>query len=392
MPEGERFWNPYRWVTVSDRAVEHDVPHYHHRLDGLAGRIWCELEALTPLFVGDGKGQFVSHIVRNAAGGRRGGPQPYLPATSLKGAIRSLAEIIGNAAVPFPKVKVDRPHELTKARHGSNLDVVARMFGYLDGSSAVQRDRRPRAEPGGGRPQLPAFAGLVRFSDAELAEQCTPGRWPAYEVAVGQPKPSHRSFYPGDNRRKLYHHRVKADRLTRPHPGITQTARVTPAPPGTRFRFTVDFENLREEELDLLVYCLVLEEQSTVELSAAALGRASDQAGVTLRGPLRHKLGGAKPHGAGSVHLRITKLEIRTDPGARYRGNGPAETTEVRDGEDLKQELLRRTEPFRTRADQTMRELRAMMIYAAGDPRNLIQYPTYDWFRNESRTGLKPTT
>ena len=376
MPERERFWNPYRWVTVSDRAVEHDVPHYHHLLDGLAGRVWCELEALTALFVGDGKGngQFISHIVRNAAGGRRGGPQPYLPATSLKGAIRSLAEIIGNAAVPFPKkkVKVDRPHELTKARHGSNLDVVARMFGYLDGSNA--------------------FAGLIRFSDAELAEPFTPGQWPAYDVAVGQPKPSHRSFYPGDNRRKLYHHRVEADRLTQPHRNIRQTATVTPAPRGTRFRFTVDFENLREEELDLLVYCLVLEEQSTVELSAAALGRASDQAGVTLRGPLRHKLGGAKPHGAGSVHLRITKLKIRTDPRARYLGNEPADTTKVREGEDLNQELLRRTEPFRTRADQTMRELRAMMIYAADDPRNRIEYPTYDWFRNDLQTGLKPTT
>ena len=375
MPERERFWNPYRWVTVSDRAVEHDVPHYHHRLDGLAGRVWCELKALTPLFVGDGTGtgqkQFVRHVVRNEAGGRHGS-QPYLPATSLKGAIRSLAEIIGNAAVPFPKVKVDRPHELTKARHGSNLDVVARMFGYLDGSNA--------------------FAGLVRFSDAELAEQFTPGRWPAYEVAVGQPKPSHRSFYPGDNRRKLYHHRVEADRLTRPHPNIRQTATVTPVPPGTRFRFTVDFENLREGELDLLVYCLVLEEQSTVELSAAALGPASDQAGVTLCGPLRHKLGGAKPHGAGSVHLRITKLKIRTDPSARYRGSESADPTEVREDEALNQELLRRTEPFRTRADRTMRELRAMLIYAANDPRNPIHYPTYDWFRNESRTGLKPTT
>ncbi len=372
MPERERFWNPYRWVTVSDRAVEHDVPHYHHHLDGLAGRVWCELEALTPLFVGDGKGQFVSHIVRNAAGGRRGGPQPYLPATSLKGAIRSLAEIIGNAAVPFREASVDRQHQLAMARRDSSLDVVARMFGYLDGSNA--------------------FAGLVRFSDAELAEPFAPVQWPAYPVTVGQPKRSHQSFYPRNNRRKLYHHRVEADRLTRPHPNIRQTATVTPAPPGTRFRFTVDFENLREEELDLLVYCLVLEEQSTVELSAAAVGRASDQAGVTLRGPLRHKLGGAKPHGAGSVHLRITKLKIRTDPSARYRGSESADLTEVREDEALNQELLRRTEPFRTRVDRTMRELRAMLIYAANDPRNPIHYPTYDWFRNESRTGLKPTT
>lgn len=375
MPEGQQFWNPYRWVTVSDRAVEHDVPRYHHRLDGLAGRIWCELEALTPLFVGDGTGtdpkQFVRHVVRNTDGGQPGGCQPCLPATSLKGAIRSLAEIIGNAAVPFPKVKVDRPHELAKARHGRRLDVVARMFGYLDGSSA--------------------FAGLVRFSDAELAEPFTPGQWPAYKVAVGQPKPSHQSFYPGTDRRKLYHHRFNAAALTPPHPGINQT--VTPAPPGTRFRFTVDFENLRKEELDLLVYCLVLEEQSTVELSAAALGRDGDQAGVTLRGPLRHKLGGAKPHGAGSVHLRVTKLKIRTDPSARYRGSESAEAAEVWDGESLKQELLCRTERFRTRTDQTMLELRAMLIYAANDPRrNSIQYPTYRWFGNNSQTGLKPTT
>ena len=375
MPERERFWNPYRWVTVSDRAVEHDVPHYHHRLDGLAGRVWCELKALTPLFVGDGTGtgqkQFVRHVVRNEAGGRHGS-QPYLPATSLKGAIRSLAEIIGNAAVPFREASVDRQHQLAMARCNSSLDVVARTFGYLDGSNA--------------------FAGLVRFSDAELAEPFAPVQWPAYPVTVGQPKRSHQSFYPRNNRRKLYHHRVNAAALTPPHPDIRQTARVTPAPPGTRFRFTVDFENLREKELDLLVYCLVLEEQSTVELSAAAVGPASDQAGVTLSGPLRHKLGGAKPHGAGSVHLRITKLKIRTDPRARYRGSEPADTTEVREGEALKQEIIRRTEPFRKRTDQTMRELRAMMIYVADDPRNPIHYPTYDWFRNESRTGLKPTT
>ena len=360
MPERERFWNPYRWVTVSDQDVEHDVPHYHHRLDGLAGRLWCELETLTPLFVGDSTGQFVRHHRSR---------QPYLPATSLKGAIRSLAEIVGNAAVPFPRVRVDRRHELANAKRGSRLDVVARMFGYLNDNKV--------------------FAGLVCFSDAELADGATPGQWPPYEVAVGQPKPSHRSFYPRDDRRKLYHHRVGADQLTIAPPNIHQTATVRPAPPGTRFRFTVDFENLREDELDLLVYCLVLEEQSTVKLSAAALGPDGDQPGVTLRGPLRHKLGGAKPHGAGSVHLRITKLELRTDPGARYRGNKSAKIWE---SVILEQELDRRTGLFRTRTDQTMQELRAMLIYDSNDPRTPIQYPTYEWFNTGSQTRLKPTT
>ena len=365
MPKGEPFWNPYRWVTVSGEAVEYDAPSYHHRLAGLAGCLTCEIKTLTPLFIGDGTPhrdkQFVHH---------KHDRQPYVPATSLKGAIRSLAEIVGNAAVPFPKVKVDRAHELANAQDGSCLDIAARTFGHLDGGNV--------------------FAGLVRFSDAELVGDAKPHQWPRYEVVVGQPKPSHRSFYPADNRRKLYHHRPGAERITEAPPEIRRTVTVTvnPAPPGNRFRFTVDFENLREAELDLLLYCLVLEEQATVELSPKAVGRDSGQQGETLTGPLRHKIGGAKPHGAGSVHLRVTKLQLRTDPAARYRGK---ESMRALEGKELAQELNRRTDPFRARTDRTMQELRAMLIYVADDPRNSIEYPTREWFNNHGQTELKPT-
>ena len=365
MPERNDFWNPYRWVRVSDRAGEHDAPGYHHRLSGLSGRLWCELEALTPVFIGagSGTGEFVRHARTR---------QPYVPATSLKGVLRSLAEIVGNAAVPFPKVRIDERHQLAKAgaRDGSRLDVAARMFGYLHGGKV--------------------FAGLIRFSDAELVgEHPPPHQWAQYEVAVGQPKPAHRAFYPGDDRRKFYHHHPGAKELVRPHAGITQTAKVRPAPPGTRFHFTVDFANLCDAELDLLLYCLVLEEQATVILTPAALGRDADQEGITLQGPLRHKLGGAKPHGAGSVRLRVGKLQARADPASRYRGR---DTVEVWDGARVEEELLRRTAPFRERTDQTMQELRAMLIYTTKDPRQPIQYPTYRWFQTGSHTPLKPTT
>ena len=57
MPQGEEFWNPYRWVTVSDQPIEYDEPCYHHTSSGLSGRLWCELEALTPLLIGDGHGR-----------------------------------------------------------------------------------------------------------------------------------------------------------------------------------------------------------------------------------------------------------------------------------------------------------------------------------------------
>lgn len=365
MPERNEFWNPYRWVRASDRAVQHDAPGYHHRMSGLAGRLWCELEALTPVFVGagDGTGEFVRHAHSR---------QPYVPATSLKGVIRSLVEIVGNAAVPFPNAQVDPKHRLARARArgGSRLDVAARTFGYLDGVNV--------------------FAGLVRFSDAELAgTHPPPNQWPRYEVAVGQPKPAHRAFYPGADRRKFYHHHPDAKGLALPHPGITQTAKVRPAPSGTRFRFTVEFANLRDAELDLLLYCLVLEERATVTLTPAALGPGANGEGITLRGPLRHKLGGGKPHGAGSVRLRVAKLETRADPAARYRGRDAAK---VWDGARVDEELLRRTARFRERTDQTMQELRAMLIYTEEDPRQPIQYPTYPWFQTRSQVPLKPTT
>ena len=350
MPQGEKFWNPYRWVTISDQAVKYDDLTYQHKVSGISGRIWCELEALTPFIIGDGRGVFVKHSHNF---------HPYIPATSLKGAIRSLAEVVGNAAVPFSKGR------------RSQFDTVARTFGYLhDGN---------------------VFAGLIRFSDAEITkEPLPPNRWPKYNVAVGQPKPSHTAFYPGKNQRKFYHHQPGATQLTAPHAGITQTNNLQPAPPGTRFSFTVNFENLRNSELNLLLYCLVLEEQVSITLSPAALGHDEAQGSVILDGPLRHKMGGAKPHGAGSVYIRIIRVELRSDAMARYRGNNTTDTWEAK---ALNYELKSRTASFRTRTDQTMQELRAMLIYSLQDPRQPIQYPTYRWFQNtsNSRKQLKPT-
>ena len=362
MPQGETFWNPYRWVTVSNQSIERDVPRYHHTSSGLSGRLWCELEALTPLIIGDGR---VPNI--NFVGYDNG--HPYIPATSLKGAVRSIAEVVGNAAIPFPNVSVDAQHVLAKARKNSHLDTVARTFGYLHGSHV--------------------FAGLIHFSDAEIStEAIRPGDWPPpYTVAVGrQPKPKHRAFYPQKYQRKFYHHRPDSQQLTKPPPNIGQTVNIKPAPPGTCFSFTVDFANLREAELDLLLYCLTLEEEANVTLSPEALG--SDEGAVTLHGPLRHKIGGAKPHGAGSVHISITNMELRADAMARYRGSDNVETWEA---EALRGELDRRTASFRGRADQTMRELRSMLIYSIEDPRKLIHYPQFGWFKDNSQTQLKPT-
>lgn len=373
MPVGENFWNPYRWVTVSNRPIEHNVPHYHHTFSGLSGRLWCELEALTPLLIGDGRVpniQFVRHQHNR---------DPYIPATSIKGSIRSLAEVVGNAAVPFPKISVDDAHKLSQARRKvsdvAKFDVVARTFGYLNSGEIV--------------------AGLIHFSDAELIKSPQPpNQWQTYRVVVGQPKSNHRAFYPGSNKRKFYHHHPDVSQLTEAPHNIKQFTTVKPAPRGTRFSFTVDFTNLRDDELNLLLYCLELEKEVTVTLSPAALGRDETEGSVEFSGPLRHKIGGAKPHGSGSVHIRVTKMELCTDATARYRGNS---NTEILECSTLQTKLDNCTAPFCRRSDQTMNELRAMLIYSTGDPRQPIQYPKYDWFQDERQhphhlqTRLKPT-
>src|SRR5262245_31453831 len=142
VPRNEPFWNPYRWVPVGKQPVARETPAYRHRWEGLSGRLECTLEALTPFLIGSSKsdGRFIRSKLTN---------QPFVPGTSLKGLIRSLAELIGNAAIPFPKGHADQGHTLLQASKGEaidwELDIAARMFGYLN--------------------QGEVFAGLVRCSD-----------------------------------------------------------------------------------------------------------------------------------------------------------------------------------------------------------------------------------
>lgn len=150
----------------------------------------------------------------------------------------------------------------------------------------------------------------------------------------------------------------------------------------------MDFTNLQETELGLLLYCLALEEKVEVNLRPECL-RPDDRKPVTFQGPMRHKIGGAKPHGAGSVHIAITHMHLQEDAAARYRGHNASRTWEEA---SLRQEIIRRTWAFHRREDRTMNELRAMLIYSENDPRRqAIRYPTWNWFDRNPTTELKPT-
>jgi len=102
------FLNPYSFVRYLDkpRPQGHVLgdcpPPPHDRYIGLTGRITCELKAETPLFVSD------SHAVQGKTGEHRtfrffqveneaGELEPALPATSLRGMVRSVFEATTNS-------------------------------------------------------------------------------------------------------------------------------------------------------------------------------------------------------------------------------------------------------------------------------------------------------
>lgn len=377
MPERATFFNPYRWVPASKTPIERETPSYHHVFSGLAGRIDCTLQALTPFLINDGRGRFV---------GRKDGT-PFIPATALKGMIRSLAELIGNAASAVPKTAIDAAHQSQKqaetVQGQLKLDIAARSFGYLG-----QGDNK------GG-----VFAGLIHFHDASFLDDGEGNQKPpaslSFSIAGGQPKPSHAAFYPGSTFRKIYHHDPGAKTLLAPHAGIKkdQIRQVRPLPPGVRFRFSVDFENLREAELNLLLYCLALEEEVTVSLSKAALQGVSMNS-VSLCGPMRHKLGYAKPQGGGSVHIKIDSLTMQTCEERQHRYRGRRRAPEPVVGKALEAELARRISTYRCRTDENIATLRGLLIYAPGDPRaGKLDYPSYQWFKGGNHSvPLRPVT
>jgi len=109
-PDGYRFLNPYNFVRVinQSRPQNHVLgdcpPPPHDRYVGLTGRITCQVEAVTPLFISD------SHAVEGAVGEHRTyrffqvDGQPALPASSLRGMVRSVFEAVTNSClVAFDK-------------------------------------------------------------------------------------------------------------------------------------------------------------------------------------------------------------------------------------------------------------------------------------------------
>jgi CRISPR/Cas system CSM-associated protein Csm3 (group 7 of RAMP superfamily) len=197
-----------------------------------------------------------------------------IPATSLKGCIRSILEAISPSAVAVSRAHLDRKE--MASRSADKLDVAQRLFGAM------------------------GYQGQVRFSDALLEGNTT-------EIVptppLYRPRPEAVDTYFDGKQvkgRKFYMHGQLAE----------GDLPLETCPVDSRFSFTMDFENVTQAELGLLLIALGLGEPR-----------------------LWPKLGGAKPACLGTLEVQEQRLEV-WDSRNRYLDEELSDTAE--DWKDLK--------------------------------------------------------
>jgi CRISPR/Cas system CSM-associated protein Csm3 (group 7 of RAMP superfamily) len=332
---------PYVFVRLPASEPVRKPPLLHHRYDkkGLSGQLTCRLTAKTPLFVYDPS--FARHVGRGheqASFPVRNGIA-VIPGSSLKGVIRSVAEAVeaccftlfdsfyrGGGVTRGRKLKARLPHGYWHCDKLDQLCPACRLFGSLKGEML--------------------FAGKVAISDAQAGQgdyELTD--WIVLDV-LSAPKPEGRPrTYTGrDGRtvrgRKFYRHRLNGVITRLGGRQDRQNKTVRPMTAGATFAFEVEYADLRDEELRLLLYALALEPG------------------------LWHKVGMGKPIGLGSAHIEILAW-TPIDRQIRYQelGGGIAEPLT---GGALQTEVDDWLQPYRGSDAPNLQDLREVWRYEHG--------------------------
>lgn len=351
MPENESFWNPYRMIGPQPQPY-HDQTTTHEKFQEICGHITGKIRALTPIFVG-GKDQGY-FFKRNG--------KYCIPATSFKGMLRSLVEMVGNGCAIVGQGQ--KP-----CQDNNNLCAACRLFGMsLPGSRNV------------------LFQGKVYISDLPVVG--SPATPQPVEVSPGAPKPEHRAFYRHPCCRKYYYHQRQTwSNIVNRTAQQRMIRNIRPLPVGTEFELNIRCDNMTDAELGLLLYCLELEKDLVAGVED------EDGRPITLHGDLHHKIGGGKPLGYGSVAVEIAPTrEDFYEPGQRYRSLG-GQASPL--SEDRWQKVRTEMARYHLGGDydsDLLWDVRAMLLFPGQDtpdPRN-YKYPGFQWFKENSQVPLKP--
>ncbi len=351
--------NPYGFVRLGP-AAQREAAIRHDRFNGLSGRLYCQLTALTHLFIPKtqetARGQHQKLDLLRTADGR-----PLLPGSSLKGVIRSVAEAISGSCLTLPlgkggeieyrgrpPVSYRIPRGFEHCRDADHLCPACRIFGSLSG----------------GNP----FLGKIGLGDAVAA-----GPFETETItieALMEPKPRHRAWYEDPNQRgylrgrKFYYHRPLGPRRTEVRNEYNKT--IEAVKPSAVFEFDLVYNNLTKAELALLIFALTLEPE------------------------MAYKVGMGKPVGLGSARIEIVGWE-QIDRQARYRQLGSGVT--ALKGDLLSAEIARWQEEYHRAYANWQDSLADLRRIWTWDPssRTDIRYPGQEWFRQNPRVPIERT-
>lgn len=257
---GPRAPKPYAFVEIAPLSPEdRQHPHGHERYHPgtVNGRLEATLIVATPLHVSSGrmrmrKGQdppLVKELTRVNS-------QPCVPASTLKGVVRSVAEAITRSCVRIGRARSHQlPEGAAACQDKSNLCLACRMFGAL------------------------GFEGHVRFGDAILGED-SKGVGIARMPALYRPRTRAPRYYTNGKvkGRKFYKHGRPVTQANTP---------VEVLVPESQLELTIRFESLTPGEVGVLLTALGVGEQQLVL-----------------------KLGGGKPACYGSVLVSLNTLQV----------------------------------------------------------------------------------
>jgi len=250
---------PYDFVPLPDRVERaKSAGHDSFKRGLLTGTIVGELVALTPVHVASGNVELTgNNRIPLVKAHFRAGGKIAIPGSSLKGAVRSIVEAITRSCVRVQsrtlRDKLPRGFEPCEPRDGNALLCPAcRLFGAM------------------------GYQGQVRFLDASLIQ----GKLTTmFTPSLFAPRTYARVYYDCSGTvkgRKFYFHGQPAK----------GNVPLEVCDVGSRFRLRVDFANLTDAELGVLL---------------TALGQGNP--------PFALKLGGAKPACCGSIEVEIESVE-----------------------------------------------------------------------------------
>jgi len=378
--------NPYEFVPLENTShVRRKWDEGHDgiecwRRDRYSGRFHCVLHPETPLFMHD-EGQQGQPARRFARRDNR----PVIAASSLKGAMRSIYEIVSDGCLSSlsEEYSVPESHLRTYGREVGRDDFNRMHPVYKPAEQTTKGERVPEAyrpceslvdacpccllfgmveQKQDGQP----LAGRLLLSDAvpvqtKFLRLKLPG-------AGGGPHPWHSAFYFEDTGRgpilgrKLYfHHHNYQETIALYGDGGKAGLIELDAQLGD-FGFQLDFINLTTDELAYLAYSLLLEDR------------------------IRHHLGYGKPYGLGSAQIWVNHRELWQ--GQEVGGNA---------------RFLQLDAPAAAEASPTEWAARGKELWlsrAGARPAydafahilawpgvNLYKYPTFQWFRREEGSG-----